>query len=49
MRTGKTPAGKTLNPQFMPWQLVSEPASDDDLMALWQHFQAKPAMEFGGR
>jgi mono/diheme cytochrome c family protein len=47
IRTGRTPTGRQLNPQDMPWPGFSR-LSDDELRALWLYLQSVPAQETGG-
>jgi len=44
MRTGVTPAGKTLNQEDMPWQAVGL-LSDEELKAIWLYLQSVPSVE----
>ena len=44
MRTGVTPEGKTLDPEFMPWPITTL-MSEDELKALWLHFESLPPAE----
>jgi mono/diheme cytochrome c family protein len=37
IRTGVDPAGKTLDPEQMPWKEFSNASSDDDLKAMYQY------------
>lgn len=39
MRTGVTPEGKTLNPQFMPWTAIAS-ATDIELRAIWEYLSS---------
>jgi cytochrome c553 len=39
MRTGVTPDGRTLNQEWMPWDVFGK-LTDDELTALWRHVQA---------
>jgi mono/diheme cytochrome c family protein len=39
MRTGRTPGGQTLNPEFMPWESYGR-LTDDDLTALFLYLQS---------
>lgn len=47
LRTGVTPEGKVLDPQYMPWPITTL-MTDDELSALWLHFQSLPAVETEG-
>jgi len=42
IRTGMTPTGKIINPQYMPWPNLIL-MTDEDLGALWVYFQSLPA------
>jgi mono/diheme cytochrome c family protein len=42
LRTGMTPSGKIINPQYMPWPNLIL-MTDEDLGALWAYFQSLPA------
>jgi cytochrome c553 len=44
LRTGVTPEGKTLDPELMPWPITTL-MSDDELQALWLHFESLPPVE----
>lgn len=44
LRTGVTPEGKVLDPQYMPWPITTL-MTDDELSALWLHFQSLPPVE----
>lgn len=44
MRSGMTPDGRTLNPQFMPWEDFGR-MTDDDLAALFLYLQTLPAKQ----
>jgi hypothetical protein len=48
MRTGMTPAGKQLNPKYMPWPVLGQ-MTDDELTALWLSLRATPARATGNR
>jgi len=48
IRTGKTPAGKELRPQYMPWNSYKF-MSDDELKAVWIYFESLPKLEYGNR
>lgn len=41
MRTGVSPHGHELDPEYMPWQAFSK-LSDDELKALWIYLQSVP-------
>jgi mono/diheme cytochrome c family protein len=40
MRTGVTPYGKALDPEFMPWDPIFMKMTDDELGAIWQYLQS---------
>jgi mono/diheme cytochrome c family protein len=42
IRTGVTPGGHKLNPDYMPWKDYSK-FSDDELKAIWLYLQSLPA------
>ena len=42
LRTGVTPEGKTLDPQYMPWPITHR-MSDDELAAVWLYLSSLPA------
>ncbi len=44
MRTGVTPGGHELNPDYMPWKDLNM-GTDDELMAIWLYLQSLPALE----
>ena len=44
LRTGTTPEGNQLNPQYMPWSQTAA-MTDDELEAMWLFFQSLPARE----
>jgi mono/diheme cytochrome c family protein len=44
LRTGVTPAGKTLDPEFMPWPITAR-MTDDELAAIWIYLSTLPAVE----
>ena len=44
LRSGKTPYGKNLNDEFMPWKSVGK-FTDDQLKALWLYLSTLPARE----
>ncbi len=46
LRTGVTPSGRELNPQDMPWPLVSH-MTDIELEALWLYLQSRPPVTTG--
>ncbi len=48
MRTGKTPMGKELRAQYMPWNSYKF-MSDDELKAVWAYLQSLPKLEYGNR
>ncbi len=44
LRTGVTPAGRHLNPEFMPWESIAK-LTDDELKAIWLFLRSLPAPE----
>ncbi len=42
LKTGVTPEGKHLNPEYMPWTAFSN-ANDTELQAIWAYLQSLPA------
>lgn len=48
LRTGMTPAGEILDPEYMPWPNFIQ-MTDDDLGALWAYLQSVPSKETGTR
>jgi mono/diheme cytochrome c family protein len=48
LRTGVSPSGHKLNPEFMPWQEVGK-SSDDELKAIWMYLQTLPKLEQSGK
>lgn len=42
MRTGRTPDGRTLDAERMPWTALGH-MTDDELTSVWQYIQAQPA------
>jgi mono/diheme cytochrome c family protein len=44
MRTGVTPEGKTLDPEFMPWPITAR-MTDDELAAIWTYLSTLPGVE----
>jgi hypothetical protein len=46
MRTGATPYGRQLDPDFMPWKEYTN-LSDDELSAILLFLQSLPALENG--
>lgn len=46
LRTGVTPEGKTLNPDYMPWT-ITQRMTDDELAALWLYFNSLPPVTSG--
>lgn len=44
IRTGTTPEGNSLDPEMMPWKLISK-LTDDELRAIWLYLQSVPAVE----
>lgn len=47
LRTGITPSGKVLDPEFMPWRYFTK-MTDDELSAIWLYLGSLPAREFEG-
>lgn len=43
IRTGVTPYGKALDPEFMPWDVFAN-MSDEELKAIWLYLQSLPAV-----
>jgi mono/diheme cytochrome c family protein len=43
IRTGKTPGGRDLNPEFMPWKFYTK-FTDEELKALWLYLQSLPKL-----
>ena len=39
VRTGETPDGRSLNPQFMPWPAIGQ-ATDTELQAMWTYLSS---------
>jgi hypothetical protein len=48
MRTGRTPNGRMLPADYMPWPFIGR-SSDDDLRALYLHLRSLEPREIGGR
>jgi mono/diheme cytochrome c family protein len=48
IRSGVNPAGKGLNPEFMPWPRYAS-MTDEDLKALWAYISTVPAKPVGTR
>lgn len=46
MRTGQTPYGRALDPDFMPWKEYTN-LSDDELSAILLYLQSLPELDFG--
>jgi mono/diheme cytochrome c family protein len=44
MRTGTTPYGRQLDPDFMPWKSIAK-MTDDDITAMFLYLQSLPAVE----
>lgn len=44
MRTGSTPEGRQLNPEFMPWSSIGK-LDDDELRAVWMYLASLPPSE----
>lgn len=47
MRTGVTPSGRVLDPEFMPWLYFTK-MTDDELNAVWLYLESLPARETEG-
>ena len=47
MRTGNTPYGRQLDPDYMPWKEYTN-LSDDELSAILLYLQSLPALNYGG-
>ncbi|MEX1184401.1 MAG: cytochrome c [Gemmatimonadota bacterium] len=45
--TGRTPEGKELDPNVMPWPAIGQ-AQPHELEAIWEYLQTIPAKELGG-
>lgn len=43
LRTGTTPEGENLNPEYMPWP-ITERMTDDELSAIWLYLSSLPAV-----
>lgn len=39
MRTGVTPYGKSLDPEWMPWDIFMK-MTDEELGAIWRYMQS---------
>ncbi len=48
LREGVNSKGEKMNPQYMPWTMISE-SSEDDLRALWAYLQTKEPKPKGNR
>jgi mono/diheme cytochrome c family protein len=48
LRTGITPSGQQLRPEYMPWPVFGQ-MTDDELSAVFLYLQSLPAKEFGNR
>ncbi|MBN2044491.1 MAG: c-type cytochrome [Anaerolineales bacterium] len=46
IRTGQTPYGRVLNPEYMPWDEYSN-LSDEELSAILLYLQSLPALDYG--
>jgi mono/diheme cytochrome c family protein len=46
IRTGTTPEGRELNPDFMPWKSFAK-FEDEELMAIWLYLQTVPDPQTG--
>lgn len=44
MRTGVTPSGRQLDPEFMPWESFGK-MTDDELRGVWFYLASLPALE----
>jgi mono/diheme cytochrome c family protein len=48
LRTGITPSGQQLRPEYMPWPVFGQ-MTDDELTAVFLYLQSLPAKEYGNR
>ncbi len=48
LRTGVTPDGRKLNPQYMPWT-ATQGMTDEEIHALWGYLRALPSKPDGNR
>jgi len=48
LRTGVTPSGRQLDPQYMPWPITAQ-MTDDELRAIYLYLQSVPALPYGNR
>jgi mono/diheme cytochrome c family protein len=48
IRTGKTPEGKELRAEFMPWNSYKF-MNDEELKAVWVYLESLPKLEYGNR
>lgn len=48
MRTGITPSGRQLDPEFMPWREFGQ-FDDEELQGLWMYLRSLPALETTGQ
>jgi mono/diheme cytochrome c family protein len=44
MRSGETPTGRQLDPEYMPWQSFTK-MSDEELSAVWLYLQSLPVLD----
>lgn len=44
MRSGETPTGRELDPEYMPWRSFAK-MSDEELSAVWLYLQSLPALD----
>jgi mono/diheme cytochrome c family protein len=49
LREGRTPDGGTLNPEQMPWRIMSAYLSDEEIGSLYDHLQTVPHRPEGER
>lgn len=49
MRTGKTPGGRQLREEYMPYQTLFGDMTDEEWEAIWLYLQTLPPKEFGNR
>ena len=47
MRTGVSPDGDQLDPEWMPWEAFSK-FGDDEVKGLWMYLQSLPAVSDAG-
>ena len=48
IRTGITPGGHQMNPEYMPWPQIRQ-STDDELKAIWMYLQSVPAVDQGDK